>query len=539
MVRRLLLVVVLAWACPAVAGETAYRLVFGSFSNPDNAERWAGQVAAKLQLDVRVQPMTTGSAASYRVVTAPLQGQALQQAIHDARAHDIEFWRLPTADTAAVEAPPAPPAQPSVAAEPPPTQGAALPGSTARSIESTAPQSPSADRNDNATFDVDLGLQTRSFFERGLDDQKRFDPSVSLTARYYQSFADGRYNIALTPFGRFDANDDHRTHADLREFYISRVGDNWDLYVGFRQVFWGVTEFDHLVDIINQTDLVEDIDGETKLGQPMINLSLVRTWGIVDFFVMPGFRERTFPGRDGRLRYIVPVDEHEATYQSSDEQHHVDLAVRWAHNLGPVEFGIYQFSGTSRAPQVIPFTRPNGDLALLPYYGIINQTGLDAQAIVGDWAFKLEALSRSGEQKRYGAATGGFERTLVGVLGTRWDLGLVLEYIWDQRDDEADSIYDHDVAVATRWRLNDVADSTALFGLMWDVRTNEYIVKLEASRRLGHHWSLDLKGRAFGGTQTPATEPPAAVLQALADDEHKLDQLARDDYIQLELTRYF
>ena len=72
--------------------------------------------------------------------------------------------------------------------------------------------------------------------------------------------------------------------------------------VGIRKEFWGVTEFQHLVDVINQTDGVEDFDGEDKLGQQMVNLSLVNDWGIVDLFLLPGFRERTYAGEEGRLR---------------------------------------------------------------------------------------------------------------------------------------------------------------------------------------------------------------------------------------------
>jgi hypothetical protein len=75
--------------------------------------------------------------------------------------------------------------------------------------------------------------------------------------------------------------------------------------------------------------------------------------------------------------------------------------------------------------------------------------------------------------------------------------------------------------------------------MMWDVRNSQYFVNLEANRRLGDHWALALRGRAFGGTQTPELNTPAEQLAVLADDEHKLDQLARDDYIQLELIRYF
>jgi hypothetical protein len=533
MVRRLLLVVAIAGSLHAAADDPMYRLALGTFSNEDNADRWARQVATALRLETEVQPIAHGSATGYRVVTQPLRGEALQQAIGIARAQRIEFWRLaePTVARAGTPPEPAP-----IAAAP-----AAIPG-PAR-VPATKPVAPAAETAeaaaDEASFDVDVSAQTRSFIDSGLDGQSRFDTSISATARYYRSWDGERYNLAITPFGRFDDDDGKRTHADLREFYFSRIGDDWDLYAGFRQVFWGVTEFNHLIDIINQTDLVENIDGETKLGQPMLNLSLVRTWGILDFFVLPGFRERTFPGEDGRLRYIAPVDERDTKYESGDEKHHVDFAVRWAHNIGPVEFGLYQFSGTSRAPQLFPVTRPNGDIVLQPYYGLIDQTGLDAQAIFGDWAWKLEALSRSGQGDRYAAATGGFERTLVGVLGSRSDLGLVLEYIWDQRDDEADTIYDHDAAVALRWRLNDVSDSQALLGVMWDVRTAEYFVNLEASRRLGDGWLLALQGRGFGGTKTPPTEPPSAVLEVLLDDEHKIDQLARDDYIQLELTRFF
>ncbi len=85
---------------------------------------------------------------------------------------------------------------------------------------------------------------------------------------------------------------------------------------GIGKVFWGVTEALHLVDIINQTDLVENPDGEQKLGQPLLKFSLERDWGILDFYALPGFRERTFPGEAGRLRTHPRVDTDLASYAS-------------------------------------------------------------------------------------------------------------------------------------------------------------------------------------------------------------------------------
>ena len=77
----------------------------------------------------------------------------------------------------------------------------------------------------------------------------------------------------------------------LREFYWWRDFDSVEIYVGARQLFWGVTETVHLVDVINQNDLVEDIDGEDKLGQPMVSLLLDRDWGTLELFSLLGFRE--------------------------------------------------------------------------------------------------------------------------------------------------------------------------------------------------------------------------------------------------------
>jgi hypothetical protein len=67
--------------------------------------------------------------------------------------------------------------------------------------------------------------------------------------------------------------------------------NNRKILLGANKVFWGVTESRHLVDIINQTDLVEDIDEEQNLGQPMVNLLLQRDWGQLDFYLKPWFRE--------------------------------------------------------------------------------------------------------------------------------------------------------------------------------------------------------------------------------------------------------
>ena len=65
---------------------------------------------------------------------------------------------------------------------------------------------------------------------------------------------------------------------DIRELNYLLFGETWEVRLGVDKVFWGTTEFVHLVDIVNQTDLVEDVDGEDKLGQPTVNLSVPSDW---------------------------------------------------------------------------------------------------------------------------------------------------------------------------------------------------------------------------------------------------------------------
>lgn len=365
--------------------------------------------------------------------------------------------------------------------------------------------------------------ELRLFAEEGLQaGQERTDVSLAIQPEFIHE--QGNHQFVFTPFARIDQQDDQRTHADVRELYWLYAGDDWELQAGIGRVFWGVTESQHLVDIINQTDLVEDIDTEDKLGQPMIRLSLVRDWGIVDAFVLPGFRERTYPGKKGRLRYPLVVDTDAARYESSREQRHVDWALRWTQTWGDWDIGLAHFSGTSRDPQLSPGVGGGGKMVLIPYYPLIDQTSLDLQAVKGDWLWKLEAISRNGQwKKRYSAVTAGFEYTLVGVNGSAVDVGLVAEYLWDERGRDALTPFQADVMAGVRIALNDEQSTEALLGLITDLEYDSNSFSIEASRRLYDSFKLNLEARFFDS----------------GDPRDLAYAFRRDDYVQMSLAWYF
>lgn len=367
-----------------------------------------------------------------------------------------------------------------------------------------------------------LGVETRAFpmspLHQGAD---HVNGSISIEPEWYKDFDRRRQRILLHAFLRVDGNDDARTHFDMRELMWERVDRWWEIRLGLGLVFWGVTESQHLVDVINQTDLVENPDGEDKLGQPMLNLTLVQRWGTIDFFVLPFFRERTFPGTNGRLRPPLVVDTDNAQYQSSAGRTHLDLALRWSHTLGEWDVGVSAFRGTNRDPLLIPTQGSDGPV-LTPYYQQVNQFGLDLQRTFGGWLWKLEAITRDGESlPRYLAFTGGIEYTFVGAFGSNMDVGVLTEYLYDSRG-RIGSPFANDIFVGSRIAFNDVQSTDILVGGILDQRTGETLLSLEANRRLGADWLISIEARAF-----------------LVSGDDTFSGLRRDGYLQIELNRFF
>jgi hypothetical protein len=375
------------------------------------------------------------------------------------------------------------------------------------------------------TGTVTLELRT---FPQGLafpeQEDAAFSPSLAVEPEFVYDWNDGDDRLTFTPFVRWDADDDNRTHADIREASWLHLGSDWDLVVGIDKVFWGVTESRHLVDIINQTDGVENIDNEDKLGQPMVNLNLHRDWGTLSFFVLPGFRGRTFPDSGARLSGPIQIDGDNPTFDSSAKRRHVDFALRWQQTIGNWDIGLGHFHGTSREPRFLLATR-NEQTVLTPHYDQIDQTSLDLQFTSGATLWKLEAITRSGQGDRFFAGVGGLEHTFFGVFGTRADIGVLAEYQYDGRDksDAPLTSADDDFFVGARLTLNDERDTALLMGAVIDRTTQASLLFVEAERRLNDTLKLMLEGRFF--VNVPDNDPAAG--------------LRDDSFMTLRLSKFF
>ena len=365
-----------------------------------------------------------------------------------------------------------------------------------------------------------IGLESQLFFDGpAYEGQKRHSGNIQSNIEYYRDFLDGNARLVFESALRLDAQDSEKNLVDIQELYWWHSFENFEMTAGFRKVFWGVTETVHLVDIVNQSDRLANIDGEDKLGQPMLSALTEQDWGTIEAFALFGFREQQFAGIKSRLRSGLLVDENDISYQSSAKEKRVDFALRYSHVIGDWDIGLSYFSGTDRNPLLS--LASNDSNTLKQHYQFIDQVGVDLQATYDAWLWKFEGVTgkvKNGDA--YSALVGGFEHTLYGIYDSAADLGLILEY---QFDDRAQSINNNDIAVAMRLALNDTQSTELLAAMSIDLDNQSQFVSIEASHRLSDHWVVEAETRWF----------------ANIDKDDLLYSMQQDDYLSIRLIRHF
>ncbi|MEL6478097.1 MAG: hypothetical protein AAFR17_12295 [Pseudomonadota bacterium] len=345
----------------------------------------------------------------------------------------------------------------------------------------------------------EIELEATGFFEDPqFIGQDRDSFSIAGKATLAAEWLDGDLEFRFTPFLRLDSADDRRTHGDIRELKVDYATGDWSFTFGADTVFWGKTEVVHLVDIINQTDQVEDLDDEDRLGQPLFKVAYLSDVGEFSAYALPYFRERPFPGVSGRLRFDPPVNTAQPIFETEAEEWTPSFAVRYSGVIGNVDLGISGFHGLSRDPSFV-----FDGQSLRPVYSRINQGGIDAQYTTDATLWKFEGIFRDGQRDALGrsnnfvALTGGFEHTLFGILDSNADLGLIAEYAWDERGDNALSAFQNDAIIGARLALNDAEDTSFLLTSSIDVPDGAVALRLEGETRLTETLRLEVESQGF------------------------------------------
>ncbi|PCJ60608.1 MAG: hypothetical protein COA79_08540 [Planctomycetota bacterium] len=372
----------------------------------------------------------------------------------------------------------------------------------------------------HADFSGSVTIEGKIFFDKGDNKKsKQLYGAIIFEPEYYKSFSEEKYSFTFRPYAILDAYDNERSHFDIREFNGIVVGSWWELKLGISREYWSVTEFSHLVNIVNQIDFSANIDEDQKLGQPMSHFSLISPVGTFDLFVLFGFRERTYPGDKGRFLFQKAVDTDSSIYESSQEDRHIDFAMRYSHSISIFDFALSAFHGTNREPS---FSLSDDGNFMVPYYSQMSQAGLETQASSGDTLYKLEAIYRDSDSDEYFSFNIGIEHTFGSLWSSTFDLGLLLEYLYDEREDEATTPFANDLFFGMRLTANDTNDTQLLAGLGQDLDHQSQVISVEVSRRLTNNLKISIDARWF--------------------ISHKQDFLSvweSEDFIKINLSYYF
>lgn len=387
------------------------------------------------------------------------------------------------------------------------------------------------------TLEGEIAAELSYFWQEGSRvDLPSTVGSVAGELSFSHSWNRGRDYGVFVPFGRLDSDDNKRSHGDIRELLWSHFFDEneWggrleglEFHGGVGREFWGVTEFYHLVDTINQVDFVESLNSEERLGQPLLSLAYQAASHRFEIWWLPVFREREFSDEESRFRFSALLDSEQAIFRSTEKREHQDMAARWSFSvgggfIGSADIGLSYFKGTAREPYFI-VQSSEAAVFLAPFYEQIERFGFDMQWAIGDWLWKIEGLRQNEKQGDFWASTGGFEYSFVGVFGGRTDIGLVLEYMRDQRDERAPHFFQDDIGLGLRVALNDEKGSEVLFSYIEDQEYESRLWRIEGERRINDRWSSAIEVYVFSGIH------PADVVF----------ELRQDDHVKFTVTRYF
>lgn len=367
-----------------------------------------------------------------------------------------------------------------------------------------------------------ISVNSRIFAEHGeMTEQQKHSTNFSLNLSYYQDFQQGDARLVFDGFARVDQHDSSANLLDVKELYWWQYANGFEISAGFKQVFWGVTETVHLVDVINQTDTIGNLNGEQKLGQPMVNVLMERDWGTLQVFALLGFQERQFSSTRSRLTSPIPVEESLANYQSTANQKRIDWALRYSHVVSEWDIGISYFNGIDRNPILMPKLTDQSSLSLAPYYQTIDQLGIDVQGTFAAWLLKFETIvGKVVEGSGYFASVTGLEYSFYSIAESAIDIGLIIEHQFDDRENKLNN---NDLAIGARVAFNNSQSSELLVALTQDLDNQSQFFTIEASHRINDLWFIETQAAIFSNN---ANHDASAIF-------------ANEDHIRIELKRFF
>ena len=332
------------------------------------------------------------------------------------------------------------------------------------------------------------GSLTTSYYRFPNSLATSFDDNLSLEVKAlgYTNVSD--WDIDYELVFRKNLYDVGKDIIEPRELFVKRSFGDFDIFVGNRQFFWGVTESKNVVDFVNQLDAAAGNSTEDKLGATSISTEFYLQDAEIQYVFMPYFRERTFNAQDAHPGLGIPLNR--ALFSADKGLMGGDHAFRYSNTLGEFDVGFSGFYGTAREP----ILRFNDDNTVTPYYPEYQALGLDVQFTGESTLFKGELVKGYQDEIDISAYVIGLESTIYSVASSSWDIGLIGELQFDNRVQAAADRFN---IGGLRFTANNASDSNLLLLYAEDQAGEQLTFTAKFSHRLNNGLKLETEYTEF------------------------------------------
>jgi len=188
--------------------------------------------------------------------------------------------------------------------------------------------------------------------------------------------------------------------------------------------------------------------------------------------------------------------------------------------MGAFDVGVSHFYGNGREP-LFEFNQ-QGEINA--FYPVINQTGVDLQVTHNAFLWKLESIYRTAKTQDFFAIVAGVEYTFSNIDSNGLDIGVIGEYLYDERDDLALNSLQNDLFIGSRIAFNDTKDTSILIGGILDLEKTSKIFSIEASRRIGTSWKAEIEARIFN---------------SIDNKEFIFTNFKEDSFVKFSISKFF
>ncbi|MFC6979676.1 hypothetical protein [Microbulbifer taiwanensis] len=337
---------------------------------------------------------------------------------------------------------------------------------------------------------VDVAATARAFAQAAplaIGDSYDYAPGVQGEADAEGRIGDTDFKLRL--FGAWDAQDEERRYADIRQASLHWRHDRLSLGAGVGTFFWGVSESINVVNVLNQADLRQAVDSKEKMGQTFVSLGLRFGNGELSLFYLPTFREREFPERPA---FGLPVSQR-ALFETPDKGG--DIALRGLFYAGDLEAGLGYFKGTRRSPLLI--RRSPTATEWTPFYIETENLLLDALYLLHEATLKLEAKTGRELDQGFFAANVGIEYPVYSLPGGIQELSLIAEYLVDDRGERAETLGQNDLFIGLRTSFGDIGNSSFRGVVSYDFDSQGNYLDLGLEHRLSDYFRFETRALVF------------------------------------------